>query len=286
MTSDSIEKLPRDAFPSLLNEIPDVPEQLFVRGKLPAHTTKLLCVVGSRKYTSYGRDVCDYLIEGLQGYPLSIVSGLALGTDGNAHRAALKANLHTIAVPGSGLDDSVIYPASHRMLAKEILSHGGALLSEFEPTFQATQWSFPQRNRIMAGMSHATLIIEASEKSGTLITARLTSEYNRDLLVVPGSIFSGNAHGPHQFLKLGATPVTTPADILEALGIAEEQLDLFEQLRISPEEQVLLALLNEPKSRDEIIRESELSTSQVQILLAKMELAGIIHESSGLFRKI
>ena len=195
---------------ALLPEIPDAPDGVYVRGNLPPTNNSCLAVVGSRNYSNYGKQVVDYLISGLRGYPISIISGLALGIDALAHEAALNAGLHTLAVPGSGIDDSVIYPRRNFGLAQKILESGGGLLSEFEPTFRATTWSFPQRNRIMVGLSHAVLLIEASEKSGTLITARLTAEYNRDLLVVPGNIFLENSFGVHQFLKLGATPVTTP----------------------------------------------------------------------------
>jgi DNA processing protein len=143
----------------------------------------------------------------LAGYPIGIVSGLALGIDAFAHEAALRAGLYTLAVPGSGLGDQVLYPASNRRLADRIVDGGGGLLSELSPDTRAALWTFPQRNRLMAGMCAATLLIEAGEKSGTLITARMAVDYNRELLVVPGSIFSPTSRGCHQFLKLGATPV-------------------------------------------------------------------------------
>ena len=134
--------------------------------------------------------MCKHLIEGLRGYPIVIVSGLAYGADAAAHRAALEVGLPTVAVPGSGLDWDILYPRANVGLAREILKAGGALLSEEEPETKAADWTFPKRNRVMAGLSRATLIIEAKELSGSLITARLTVEYNRELLVVPGSIFS------------------------------------------------------------------------------------------------
>jgi DNA processing protein len=202
----------------LLKEIPDPPETLYVRGTLPTSDTTYLSIVGSRNYTDYGARVIEDLLQGLRGHNICIVSGLALGIDARAHEAALKNNLHTIAVPGSGINDTVLYPKTNQDLAHRILESGGALLSEFEPTFRATKWSFPKRNRIMAGMSHAVLLIEAAEKSGTLITARMAVDYNRDVLVVPGNIFSKNSHGVHQFLKLGATPITSSEDIVDALS--------------------------------------------------------------------
>lgn len=217
-----IKELAQDDFPKLLLEIPQPPKQLNYRGVLPANGMKLLAVVGSRKYTSYGEEAVEYLIGGLQGHNIGIVSGLALGIDSLAHEAAMRHGLYTLAIPGGGLSDSAIYPASHKPLAKKILESGGGLLSEYDPDFRATTWSFPQRNRLVAGIAEATLVIEAGEKSGSLITARLTADYNRELLVVPGNIFSDNSKGVHQFLKLGATPVTEPADILNALNIEEE----------------------------------------------------------------
>jgi DNA processing protein len=226
----------------------------------------------------------EYLIEGLRKYPITIVSGLALGIDALAHETALRANLFTLAVPGSGLNDAVLYPRKNYGLAQKILESGGGMLSEYEPDFRATQWSFPQRNRIMVGLSHAVLLIEASEQSGTLITARLTAEYNRDLLVVPGNIFSENSKGAHQFLKLGAAPVTTPEDILEALHIDIEKDSESTSIKTYTEsEQLLLNLLVEPLDNDTIIRLLPFSPQETITLLMHMELAGYIREQSGLF---
>lgn len=201
-----------------LNEIPGPPETLWIRGALPSKEVKKLVVVGSRALTPYGDAICQKLIEGLSGYPISIVSGLALGTDACAHRAALKAGLHTIAIPGSGLSDSVIAPQTNLGLAKEILLAGGALLSEHKPDTTARPQYFPSRNRIMVGMADAVLIIEAGERSGTLITARLASEYSRDLMCVPHRIGDTNSEGPNMFIRLGAELITSSADILETLG--------------------------------------------------------------------
>jgi DNA processing protein len=147
--NDDIDKLSPNVFPPQLLEIPEPPEQLYIRGVLPPENAILLAVVGSRKYSNYGKDVCEELIAGLAGFPIAIVSGLALGIDGIAHKAALKAGLATIAIPGSGLNDDVIYPATHFGLAQEILAAGGALLSEFEPDFRAAN-GHSKRNRIMA----------------------------------------------------------------------------------------------------------------------------------------
>lgn len=214
-----LRKLNQETIDSLFGEIPQPPKQIWIRGNLPPDTHVMLTVVGSRKCTSYGKQVCESLITGLATYPIAIVSGLALGIDGIAHRAALKAGLPALAVPGSGLDDSAIIPRTHLDLANEILTAGGGFISEYEPKMPAAQWTFPQRNRLMAGMARATLVIEAEHKSGTRITAKLATDYNRDVLAVPGSIFSPTSEGTNELIRLGATPITCSADIIEALGM-------------------------------------------------------------------
>ena len=228
-----------------------------------------------------------HLIEGLRGYPVVIVSGLAYGTDAEAHRAALDAGLPTVAVPGSGLDWDVLYPRANVGLAREILKAGGALLSEEKPETKAADYTFPKRNRIMAGLCRAVLIIEAKEQSGSLITARLTVEYNRDLLVVPGSIFSEESKGTHQFLRLGATAVTSPEDILVALGIAKrDDAETLASLRadLSEDELRVIEILSTPLARDELIEALELPITDVNILLSTMEIKGLLVEELGVVR--
>ena len=255
------------------------------RGVLPPTDMKLLTVVGSRTYTSYGKQIVDELLAGLKGHNIGIVSGLALGIDSLAHEAALRNGLYTLVIPGGGIDDKVIYPATHKPLAHRILESGGCLLSEFEPTFTATKWSFPKRNRLQAGISHATLLIEAAEKSGTLITARLAADYNRELLVVPGSIFSKQHAGIHQFLKLGATPVTTSDDILRVLGIEPNGAPATPTLpTLSPAEQAVIKALLEPKTRDELIRAMGADTVTATQTLMMMELEGYIVQELGTYR--
>lgn len=214
-----VRQLRKDAYPKELLEIPSPPASLYVRGTWPLPETIRLAVVGSRDLSPYGKEACHLLINGLKDHPISIVSGLALGTDTEAHEAALEAGLHAIAVPGSGLGDSVIYPKTNQPLAERILQAGGTLLSEHEETHTARKEDFPSRNRIMVGLSKAVLVIEAAARSGTLITARLTHEYNRDLLCVPHRITDPHGHGGHLFMTLGATPIRTSEDILEAVGI-------------------------------------------------------------------
>ncbi|MFZ2831818.1 MAG: DNA-processing protein DprA [Minisyncoccia bacterium] len=269
-------------FPKALLEIPQVPEKLFVVGDLPDPTEYYyLSVVGSRKYTSYGREACERIIAGLAGYPIVIVSGLAMGIDGIAHRAALDAGLRTVAVPGSGLDPKVIYPRVHLGLAREIIETGGALLSEYEPDFRATPWSFPQRNRIMAGLCQGTLIIEAEEKSGTLITARMALDYNRNVFVVPGPIFSATSKGTNGLLRQGATPITCAKDLLEEIGFIEQTYGTLDLTLFTPEEQEILVLLDKPHTREEIVALIDMSPAETLSILTVLEIKGHIQEQLG-----
>lgn len=285
MDSD-LQLLYPDDFPSLLAEIPDRPKSLYVRGTLPPESHVWLAVVGSRACTPYGRQALRHLIEGLRGYPVAIVSGLAYGIDTEAHRAALDAGLPTVGVPGSGLDWSVLYPRANAGLAREIVEKGGALLSEESPDARTMDYMFPKRNRIMAGLSRATLMVEAKEKSGSLITAKLCVEYNRELLVVPGSIFSAESKGTHQFLRLGATAVTTPEDILQAIGIAPREGGGLSSLRddLSVEEKRVFEILASPLSRDQLIDALELPVTDANVLLSTMEIKGLIVEELGVVR--
>jgi DNA processing protein len=285
MTSRAIRALLPDEFPPLLAEIPEPPEHLWLEGALPHPELKLLAVVGSRQYTDYGKQVVEHLIGGLAGYPVGIVSGLALGIDSLAHEAALRHGLYTVAVPGSGLDHAVLYPASHKRLASCIVKAHGGLLSEFPPTMRAAKWTFTQRNRIMAGMSHATILIEAAEKSGTLITARMAVDYNRELLVVPGNIFARTAYGVHQFLKLGATPVTTANDILTALGIeTRTHANTPPHPTLTITHAKIITLLHEPQSRDTLIRALDLPIAEASVILMEMEIMGLIVPDGNNFR--
>ena len=282
-----IKKLPKNKFPKALLEIPQPPENLWIIGDLPPANLILLCVVGSRKFTSYGREACEKIIAGLKGYPIAIVSGFAMGIDTIAHKKAMQIGLKTIVFPGSGLSPLAMYPKTNVRLMDEVVRHGGCLISEFEPDFKATQWGFPMRNRLMAGISKAVLIIEAEERSGTLITARLTTEYNRDLLAVPGSIFSPNSKGTNKLLKAGATPITCSEDVLEALGFElpkdeEKQARLF--LDLSPEEKKVMDLLREPIPRDDLIRALSFTIPKANAMLSIMEIKGLIKEEMGEIR--
>jgi len=285
--ADDLKLLSPQEFPPLLREISDPPKQLHLRGEMPSTDHKWLAVVGSRAMTTYGKQAVRHLIEGLRGYPIVVVSGLAYGVDAEAHKAALAAGLTTVAVPGSGLDWNALYPRANVGLAREILKAGGALISEFKPEQRATDYTFPQRNRIMAGLSHATLVVEAKEKSGSLITAKLVTEYNRELLVVPGSIFSAESKGTHQFLRLGATAVTSPEDILVALGIAKREGPAsWAELRddLSEDELRVFEIIHSPVSRDELIEALEIPITEANVLLSTMEIKGLIVEELGVVR--
>ncbi len=269
--------------PAPLTEIPDPPKQLFIRGTYPKGTElKFLTVVGARKYTPYGKQVCEHLIHELKGYPVVIISGLALGIDGVAHRAALDAGLTTIAVPGSGLSDTVLYPRTHLQLAHDILEHNGALISEFEPDWKPRPESFPQRNRIMAGMSDAVLVVEAELRSGTLITSRLATEYNRDVLAIPGPVHSETSKGPHMLIQKGAALITSGTDILETLGIdAKKEKNSNLEIMLSLKEQRVKDFLTHPLQRDELIQKLSLPVSEANILLSGLELKGYLREVLG-----
>jgi DNA processing protein len=279
----------RILFLSTLLETPNCPEQVYVRGKLPelSATTRVLTVVGSRKYSTYGKDVCEKLIAGLAGTDTIVVSGLALGIDAIAHKAALRAGLITIAIPGSGLSPQALYPKSNYSLAEEIVKSGGALLSEYEPETASTPYMFPQRNRIMAGISHAVLVIEAEEKSGTLITSKLATNYNRDVFAVPGSIFASGSSGPHMLIRLGATPITSVEDLREALGFKEENSNAQSALPldITESERKLLDILYEPKSKDVLLAEADTTTSETLMNISLLEIKGLVKEELGVIRK-
>lgn len=269
--------------PPLLNEIADPPKKLTMRGVFPEGDLKFLAVVGSRKYTPYGKQMCEKLISGLKGCQIVIVSGLALGIDGIAHRAAIHASLPTVAIPGSGLDDSVLYPSTHRPLAREILLAGGALVSEFDPLWRPRPESFPQRNRIMAGLSHAVLVIEAEQRSGTLITSRLASEYNRDVLAVPGRIDSINSAGPHMLIQKGASLITSSKDICSALNITSESTEKNQRpsTLTTMETKIWELLKAQPLPRDELFRALNVPVSEFNVLLASLELRGLLTERMG-----
>lgn len=283
-----VRELEKELWPAQLLEIPSPPKKLWVRGALAPSGTKTLAVVGSRAMTRYGQEACEKLITGLAGYPISIVSGLALGVDTCAHKAALSAGLHTLAIPGSGLADSVLYPRSNRAFAQEILEAGGGLLSEYAPDTTSRVYFFPERNRLMVGLSDAVLVIEAGQKSGTLITARLASEYNRDLLCIPHRIGDPHAFGSHLFIRLGAALVSDPLHILEALKIPpRESASSGEAPKdLEDNERAIWDSLEEPQERDDILRTCGLPVGEALTALVALELRGLVKEEFGAWRRV
>lgn len=274
-----------DQIPFPLTQIPQPPKLLHIKGVLPKENSKVLCVVGARKHSSYGEEACRKLILGLKGYDICVVSGLALGIDAIAHRAALDAGLQTIAFPGSGLDEKVLYPSRHARLAEEIVYAGGGLISEFEIYQRGDHWTFPQRNRLMAGISHATLVIEAELESGTLITSKLATEYNRDVGAVPGRIDSKLSEGPHMLIRIGATPITCSEDVVEMLGFnrpenrtvqKELPFDLNEN-----ESRIIQILQIEPATVEVLITKTGLPAREVQQTVSLLEIKNLISTSSS-----
>lgn len=262
-------------YPFLLKQIPDRPAKLFVKGKIIPDEENCLAVVGARKYSSYGAQVVRDFLLPLSQANLTIVSGLALGIDALAHQAALKGKKRTIAVLGCGIDR--VYPSSHQKLAEAILKNNGAIVSEYPPGTPAYPANFPARNRIIAGLSRATLVIEAGRLSGSLITARLALEYNRDVLAVPGSIYNENSQGTNWLIKKGALPATSFNDIIEALDLPQEEKEKAFVFSPTKEEEMILGLLaKEPRQMDFLIISSGLTASKVASLLLILELKGLI----------
>ena len=279
-----IKRLNRENYPYLLSHITQLPDFMEYIGTLPSETNKFLCVVGARDHTQYGKDVCEKLIKGLNGYPVVVVSGLANGIDSIAHETALNTGLLTIAIPGTGLSESILGQAKNYNLGHRIIESGGAIISPFSRNQNGTHWTYPVRNRIMAGISHVTLIIEAGVDSGTLITATAAAKFNRDLLVVPGSIFSPLSRGSNQLLREGGIAVTSSEEIIEALGLEINTNNPTgkNQSLFSENENNILEALKKPTSRDELIGRLDLPAGYINALLSELELKGILMEREGL----
>jgi DNA processing protein len=207
-----------------------------------------------------------------------VVSGLARGVDGEAHRGALETNGHTVAVLGCGIDRD--YPAGHAALARSIAERS-LLVSEYEPGVEPAPWRFPARNRIIAGLCAATIVVEARERSGALITADFALEEGREVFAVPGEITSALSTGTNTLLRLGATPLTSSTDVLESLGIT-----VPEQGRVQVSERAGLLLNRLPASADELVRASGLDAGQVAAALAELEISGIAAEGEGIYRAL
>lgn len=266
-------------FPPLLNEIRDSPAKLFYLGQKPNPQDKYFAIVGTRHPTQYGKQMAEEFSAAIARAGFVVVSGLAYGIDAIAHKTALDCGAKTVAVLGSGFD--YMGPVENLKLAKKIQEHG-TILTEYEADIRPTKFTFPQRNRIIAGMSVATLVIEAPERSGALITGRLAVEYNRDAFALPGNVTQENSRGTNKLIQKGcAYPVSSPADIFEFFGMtgAEEpggkSIDAPVLLLNAKEKLIYEMLKSSPRSIDEMVEATKLPASEISSALSLLELKGL-----------
>lgn len=275
------------AYPKLLREIPDFPPLLYVRGDFSGWNEKhFLTIIGSRKFTRYGKAVAEKFASDAVRVGFVVSSGLAFGIDAIAHTAALDSNGETVAVLGSGINDTHITPQTNLALAKRLMTRG-ALISEYPPGTEANKGTFPARNRIMAGLSFGTLVVEAADKSGTLITARLALEYNRDVFAIPGSIFSPLSIGCHKLLREGAKFTGSIEDILEeCISFLPKQSNSSEE-KLLPDNlthnelRIVRHLSHEPLHIDNLVKLSTLDTADILATLTLLELKGLAKNIGG-----
>lgn len=264
-------------YPKLLGEIHDKPALLYCRGKTEHLDAPGIAVVGTRKFSSYGRLTTETLVEKIVESGLAVTSGLAMGIDAWAHTITLKNQGLTFAVCPGGIDNNSIYPKINYFLAQKILKSDGLLISENPPGSPTLKHLFPVRNRIIAGLTLGTLIIEAGEKSGALHTARAALEYNREVFAVPGDITKPGSAGPNNLIRMGAKLVTSTNDILEELNLGNLPIKTRERPKLSPEEEKLLDLLSQDSLHiDKIVSQSKLNTSLVNSTLTLLEIKGLI----------
>jgi DNA processing protein len=267
--------------PPLLRAIHDPPQRLYVRGdaELDVLEQRAVAIVGARACSAYGSHVARSLARELAAAGVVVVSGLARGIDGEAHRGALEAGGVTVGVLGCGIDRD--YPAAHADLARRICERG-LVVSEYEPGVEPAPWRFPARNRIIAGLCAATVVVEARERSGALITADFALEEGREVLAVPGEVTSALSAGTNALLKLGATPVTAVADVLQVLGVDASEGERPAQVE-GAAAAVLAAL---PGAPDDVARATGLDAAQVAAALAELELAQLAAEGDGVYRPL
>lgn len=266
-------------YPRLLSQIPDPPATLWLRGEAdPGILDRAaLAIVGARACSGYGRAVARSLGRDTAAAGAVVVSGLARGIDGEAHRGALETGT-TVAVLGCGVDRD--YPAVHARLAREIVDKGGLVVSEYEPGVEPAPWRFPARNRIIAGLSLATVVVEARERSGALITADFALEDGREVLVVPGEITSALSRGTNALLRLGATPVTGAGDVLETLGLTAPEPETV--VLDDPDASAILVAVDEGRrTLDELGRATRLAPGPLGAALTLLELAGAVSVEDG-----
>ena len=272
-----------DDYPAQLKEIYDLPPLIYVKGNLTPDDERSVAVVGTRNPSHYGRQVAEQLVYDIASAGVTIVSGLARGVDGIAHRIALDAGQRTIAVLGSGVD--IIYPREHTSLSERI-AENGALISELTLGTRPDARNFPRRNRIMSGMTLGTLVIEAGARSGALITARQALEENREVFAVPGSIFSPNSEGTNRLIRESAAKLVTACeDVLEELNLSAVAQQI-EMAALFPEDENEAELLRyitfDPVHVDDVCRSSGRSAPDVSSTLAMMELKGLVRQVGGM----
>jgi len=290
-TKDKIEVIKKSSrdYPKILKEIHNPPKQLYVRGNLPKDHNLNFAIVGTRAASDYGRTLAFKIAKELAELGFNIVSGLALGIDTQAHLGALEGKGRTTAVMGSAIDDNSVYPSENLNLVKKIISSGGAVISEYEPGTKSEIWFFPERNRIIAGLSQGVLVVEAPEKSGALITARAALEQNREVFAIPGSIFSKNSFGANNLIKSGAKMVTAVDDILEELNLADlkTKKGIKEEENLTEEEKIILNIIEKESIHiDKICKESKMAAGKVLSIVSVLEIRGIIKNIGGKFSKI
>jgi len=268
-------------YPKRLKEIKDPPKILYCLGEVKSEEN-CFAIVGARKCTNYGKEIASRIASDLAEAGLTIVSGFAPGIDTMAHKAAIERRKRTIAVLGTGLDEKSIYPKSNLKLIDKILENGGAIISEFEPGTHGTKYTFPQRNRIISGLSLGVLVVEARMQSGALITANYAKEQGRKVFAVPGSIFSQTSKGCHFLIKNGAKLVESAEDILMELGIRKKEVGKKEIKGETPEENLILEVLKEGAlDVEKIIEKTKLPPSKVASILSILEIEGKIKNLGG-----
>lgn len=269
----NIQKISGDQIPEQLRIIHSAPKQLFLLGEPIKPDEQRITIVGARKSTHYGREVTEMLASDLTRAGAVIVSGLALGIDSIAHKACLDAGGRTIAVLPCGLDE--IYPATHRNLAKEILARGGTLLSEYDIGTPALRQHFIARNRLVSGLSKAVIVIEAAQRSGTLITAGFALDQNRDVFALPGNITSPNSVGTNTLIESGAQIITSSARLIEQLGLSTAPKRSLSGE--SDQEDVILMLIEEGvRDGYELQVRSEIEVTEFNQTITMMEITGKI----------
>ncbi len=269
-------------YPEPLKKIANPPKILYFKGEIKKEEP-CFGVVGTRRYSAYGKQATMDIVRKLAEAGLTIVSGLAPGIDTFAHQICVERKKRTIAVLGTGLDERSIYPRSNLKLAKEIVKTGGCLISELPPGTPGSKFTFPERNRIISGLSYGVLVVEAKNKSGSLITARHAFQQNRTVFAVPGPIYSSNSAGPHKLIKRGAKLVDNPNDILQELNlpIFENKNNEVSDAENQEESLILETLKEEPLHVDKIREKTKLKAATVVSTLAVLEIKEMVRNLGG-----